>query len=187
MTNKVNNSAVKKFMENVEKFHDNKEIVDIIQAYKFFGLSKTSKGSLNALYMFVVLKEAEEITNKEVKRIIENFRTELAYKQMIKNADSKFEKQYIKNNMKYSDGEYNMMLLEAFGERHTVIDERHYRRYGNAIREASKAIQELLEREPVVEEKVILTRAQKQTIERWFDDGITDDAILNYLKARKNG
>ncbi|HIE5387112.1 TPA: hypothetical protein ACXNPR_000410 [Enterobacter cancerogenus] len=188
MTNRVDNTAVKQFMANVHKFYDNKEIVSIIQSYKHHGLSKTSKGGLNALYMFTVLKEADEITNKEVKRIIEQFRTELAYKQTIKNADSKLEKKYIKANMKYADGEYNMMLLEAFGEAHTVIDERHYRRYGNAIREASKAIQELIQHVPVQEEvKVVLTRSQKQSIERWFEAGMTEEALLEYLKTRKNG
>lgn len=185
MTKKINNSAVKQFMSNVEKYNDNKEVKDIIESFKCFGLSSTSKGGLNGLYMFKVLKEADEINNKEVKRIIENFRSELAFKQAIKRASTQFEKQYLKNNMMFGDGEYNTSLLASFGEPYSVYDERYYRRYGNAIREASEAIQKLLKHAPVEVEEVQLSRAQKQSIERWFDAGMTDEAILKYLEARK--
>ncbi|ENV5883852.1 hypothetical protein ACFIPR_003220 [Enterobacter kobei] len=187
MTNKVDNTAVKQFMENVRKFHDNKEVKEIIQSHKHHGLSKTTKSGLNPLYMFIVLKEADEITNKEVKRIIEQFRIESAFTDLIKRSNIKEEKKYLRSNMKLANGEYNITLLEMFGKPLTVIDERLYRRYGNAIREASRAIQELLEYVPEPVPVVELSRAQKQTIERWITDGMTVEALQEYLQTRKNG
>ncbi|AIR61773.1 hypothetical protein LH23_14260 [Cedecea neteri] len=185
MTNKVNNVPVKEFMENVKKFNDNKEIKDIINQFKDFGLTGSRRG-LNPLFMFIVLKEADEINNKEVGRIIEGFRIEQEYKELIKVAASKVEKQYLRNVMKLPNGEWNTALLKSFGSDYKPLDERTHRRYGNAIREASKAGQELI-RGMVVEvvEEVVLTRAQKQSIERWFDAGMTEEALLQYLNERK--
>lgn len=185
MTNKVNNVPVKEFMENVKKFNDNKEIKDIINQFKDFGLTGSKRG-LNPLYMFIVLKEADEINNKEVGRIIEGFRIEQAYKELIKLSSCTVEKQYLRTNMKFPNGEWNPVLLNHAGGDYTPFDERTHRRYGNAIREASKAVQELI-RGMVVEvvEEVVLTRAQKQSIERWFDAGMTEEALLQYLNERK--
>lgn len=186
MTKKVSNTHVKDFMKNVERFHDNVEIKNIIKECKMFGVENHSNAGMNSLFMFAVLKEADEITNKEVKRIIENFRAGLQYKEVISNADSRTEKQYINSNKLTDEGTYNMELLKAFDSRFNVFDERTYRRYGNAIRKASEMIQELLGTMPVQEPVQELTRTQKQSIERWFDAGMSEEALLEYIRTRKS-
>ncbi|MBJ9134405.1 MULTISPECIES: hypothetical protein [Citrobacter] len=186
MTKRLDNKAVKQYMQdkNINDFHDNAEIKDIIMKHKYTGLSSSSKG-LNALYMFIVLKEADELTNKEVQRIIDNFKSEQCCEKLMekyKGRENRLVRKVINTN-KITDGDYNLEYLQLFDNTLEPHDIRSYERYGHAIRAASEEINSLISAVPV--QQVTGKKTHKQALQRMKEFGITEEELLRMWKSLK--